>query len=228
MNTGLEQSRSEVVLFLDDDIVPEQRLLAAHLEAQATGDCNIVAGQVLQPGEVPVRTLPGAEFRFCSSERGWINEVMGGNFSVNRARALALGGFDENFVHVAYRFEAEFCDRAGAAGERILFEPDAGIRHLKARDGGTRAYGNHLTTAAPSHSVGAYYYLLRAQGDRHRLGKIFGRLIRSVRTRHHLSHPWWIPGTLFAEFLGLLWALQLFSRGPKLIAAHGLPRETND
>jgi len=44
---------------------------------------------------------------------------MGGNFSVKRDLALRLGGFDENFVHVAYRFEAEFCDRAISAERRF-------------------------------------------------------------------------------------------------------------
>lgn len=229
MNTGLEQSVCEVVLFLDDDIVPGPRLLAAHLKAQATGVCNIVAGQVLQPGEVSARAADAdADFRFYSSEPGWINEVMGGNFSVKRARALELGGFDENFVHVAYRFEAEFCDRAIAAGEKIFFEPDASIRHLKAQAGGTRAYGSHLTTTAPSHSVGAYYYLLRTRKGGHRFEGILGRLLHSIKTRHHLSYPWWIPGTLLAEILGLLWALRLLSGGPRLITSRALRRKPDD
>ena len=36
---------------------------------------------------------------------------MGGNFSVRRDIALRLGGFDEQFVRVAYNFEAEFAHR---------------------------------------------------------------------------------------------------------------------
>ena len=35
---------------------------------------------------------------------------MGGNFSVRRRFALTLGGFDEQFVGAAYRFEADFID----------------------------------------------------------------------------------------------------------------------
>lgn len=229
MNAGLEYSRAAIVLFLDDDIIPGQDLLSAHVAAHAGGDCHIVAGQVLQPGEsVSCGGADDAELRFNSANRRWANEFMGGNFSVNRGVALGLGGFDENFVHVAYRFEAEFASRALSAGERILFEPAASIRHLKAPVGGTRAYGNHLTTVRPSHAVGAYYYLLRARNLQNRFAGILSRMFRSVRTRHHLNHPWWIPGTLAAELLGLIWACVLFLRGPRLIEPVARPRGKHD
>jgi GT2 family glycosyltransferase len=219
MNVGLEQAGSEIVLFLDDDIVPGRELISAHGRAQATRGCNIVAGQVLQPGEEPVDEEPdGDGFRFYSSRRQHISELMGGNFSIKRRVALELGGFDENFVHVAYRFEAEFAARALAAGEKIWFEPEASIRHLRSTSGGTRSYGDHLRTIRPSHSVGAYYYLLRTKETPNRLLKMFARPIRAIRTRHHLSHPWWIPPTLLAEAAGFFWAMGLVLRGPRLIA----------
>jgi GT2 family glycosyltransferase len=229
MNTGLEQARGSIVMFLDDDIIPGARLVAAHSLAHEEGSCNIVAGQVLQPGEEELaETAEGAEFLFRSGKRRWVDELMGGNFSVNRKVAMALGGFDENFVRVAYRFEAEFCDRALAAGERILFEPGASIRHLRVGAGGTRSFGNHLTTVRPSHAVGAYYYLLRARRIRGRLRKMLWRMLRSVRTRHHLRRPWWIPGTLIAELGGLLWALHLYLGGPRLIRKSEQAQGRND
>ena len=124
MNEGLRLASHEIVLFLDDDIIPSQGLVAAHLRAHAEGGHNIVAGQVLQPGEEPVaESSPGSSFRFCSGQSGFISELMGGNFSIERSLALKLGGFDENFVRVAYRFEAEFAARASAAGERYGSNP---------------------------------------------------------------------------------------------------------
>lgn len=214
MNTGLGQARSEIVLFLDDDIIPHPRLVAAHLAAHAAGN-NVIAGQVLQPGE-EVSQQP-APFQFSSGRRQFVNELMGGNFSVKRSLALNIGGFDENFVHVAYRFEAEFAARALAAGEKILFEPAASICHLKEHRGGTRAFGHHLTTAKPSHAVGVYYYLLRTRGLPRRFRSIVARPFRAVRTKHHLTHPWWIPPTFAAEILGLVWAAFMVWRGPRLI-----------
>jgi GT2 family glycosyltransferase len=220
MNVGLEQARYEVVLFLDDDIIPCDDLVAAHARAHADTGSAVVAGQVLQPGEEPLAAEPeSAPFRFCSGRRQFISELMGGNFSIARSLALELGGFDENFVQVAYRFEAEFAARVLAAGHRILFEPAASIRHLKEARGGTRSYGQHLTTIRPGHSVGAYYYFLRSKGLPRGLASILGRPLRAIRTRHHLTRPWWIAPTLIAEALGFVWAVSLFLRGPRLIAA---------
>jgi GT2 family glycosyltransferase len=217
MNVGLKEARNDIVLFLDDDIIPGEKLIEAHLRSHAEGQ-NIVAGQVLQPGEKPLPDDGSGGFRFCSTRRQWISEFIGCNFSVKRKTALALGGFDENFVHVAYKFEADFSDRALSAGEKILFEPAASIRHLKAKRGGTRSYGEHLRTVKPSHSVGEYYYLFRSKKVRHRIGKILYRPVRAIKTRHHMRHPWWIPVTLVSEFLGFLWAIFLFLRGPRFVS----------
>ena len=218
MNVGLEAARNEVVLFLDDDIIPDTFLISSHAQAHADHSCNIIAGQVLQPGEEPVIETKAYEpFKFNSCRRQFVSELMGGNFSIKRNLALSLGGFDENFVHVAYRFEAEFAARALAAGENILFQPEASIRHLKASAGGTRSYGEHLTTIKPSHSVGEYYYLLCAKQVPRRALRLFARPLRSIRTRHHLTHPWCIPRTLFAEASGLVWAMTLAARGPRLL-----------
>ena len=136
---------------------------------------------------------------------------------MRRDRALALGGFDENFVRVAYNFEAEFSNRVKAAGEEIFFQPLACINHLKASTGGTRSYGEHLVTTRPDHAVGAYYYILRCSKGVGGLVLIFRRAVSSVITRHHLRYPWWIPLSLVAELRGFIWALRLSIRGPKYI-----------
>ncbi|HWI16131.1 MAG TPA: glycosyltransferase family 2 protein [Vicinamibacterales bacterium] len=217
MNVGLRVASGDVVLFLDDDIVPDESLIGMHAAAIAEGH-RIVAGRVLQPWDDDAATGDGGRFRFSSDRRQFIGELMAGNFSVTRALALELGGFDENFVHVAYRFEADFAARAIAAGQRILFEPRACIRHLKASAGGTRSYGHHLTTVRPSHAVGDYYYLLHAPALQRRWLAVLTRPLRAVRTRHHLRRPWWIPGTVIAELTGLAWAAALSLKGRRLLS----------
>jgi GT2 family glycosyltransferase len=213
MNRGLLEAGESVVLFLDDDIRADPALAEAHARAHDNGLYTIVAGRVLQPWH----DQDGAPMDgFAGREPGERNEFMGGNFSVRRETALRLGGFDERFVRVAYRFEAEFADRVRAAGGSIWFEPRALVHHLKASTGGTRTFGDHLRTVSPAHAVGEYYYLLRARPDRW-LGRILRRPWRSVATRHHLSRPWWIMPTLIGEMLGALWGLALWWRGPKLL-----------
>ena len=213
MNQGLLLATQAVVLFVDDDIKPEPGLLSAHLAAHSVHGDVIVAGRVIQPWEEGVDLASETNFRFAGVRSAWISEFMGGNFSVRRSIALALGGFDENFVRVAYRFEAEFAYRFCASGRRIWFEPTACLHHLKDASGGTRTYGEHLTTWRPDHAVGAYYFALRTRAWR----ELVTRPLRSVMTRFHLRRPWRILGTLWAEVRGLLWALRLRAGGPRYV-----------
>ena len=227
MNHALKIARNEIVLFLDDDIEITGPLVAEHAKEFHNPEVNVVAGQVIQPWELPLSESAEAwqngeienpdAFLFNSGKQRWIKRLMAGNFSIRKDVALKSGGFDENFVKVAYRFEAEFSDRLIAAGYPILFQPKANIRHLKIGHGGTRTYGEHLTTIKPSHSVGRYYYLLRSKNSKQRIIKLLCSPFIAIRTRFHLSHPWWIPVTLIAEFSGLLWALLLYIRGPAYI-----------
>lgn len=217
MNVGLLEARSEIILFVDDDIVPVEALVRRHREAHFATGAEIVAGQVLQPGEEAMAPESEDAFRFCQSLPRWVEEFMGGNFSISRETALKLDGFDENFVGGAYRFERDFARRAVAAGGRIYFEPRASLRHLRAPQGGTRSYGDHLRSASPAHSVGEYYDFFKWSPAAALPGKVLGRMSREIRTRHHLRHPWWIPVTLAAEAGGVLWAAGLFARGPRLL-----------
>lgn len=265
MNAGLCAARGNLVLYLDDDIVPCADLAQRHADAHARyPEAWAVVGQVLQPedrkenaetlkSEVTIATIFGTDaekarresgkhprspghsavrpfsflhqdldFRFNSPEPAWVDNVMAGNLSVRRDRALALGGFDANFLPpVSYRFETEFAKRLAAAGGRIYFEPLASIRHLRAGSGGTRSLGSHLTSGSPLHGVGDYYYaLLRGKGiDRVRY--ILRRPFREVRTRFHLRHPWWIPVKGVGEIRALTMAWRLYRQGPRLLTRGG-------
>ncbi len=211
MNRGLQEAKQDLVLFVDDDIRPEPGLIAAHLAAHQAHADVLLAGRVIQPWDEGLDISIVAHSEFAGIVPGWINDFIGCNFSVRRSTALALGGFDENFVRVAYRFEAEFAHRWRASGRRIHFEPAACLHHLKDSGGGTRTYGEHLTTWKPDHAVGAYYFCLRTGA----VGGFLLRPFRALATRHHLRRPWGIPLTLAAELRGMAWAFGLYLRGPK-------------
>lgn len=218
MNCGLLAAKQSIVLFLDDDIRPEAGLISAHQQAHAIHPGALVAGRVLQPWEEGIALPDDGVFRFSGLMEAWLDEFMGGNFSLQRDAAVALGGFDENFVRVAYRFEAEFSLRWRASGRRIRFAPDALIHHLKA-GGGTRSFGDFLRTWRPDHAVGAYYFVLRACRGVELVRQFATRFLRSVGTRHHLLRPWWIPATLVAESTAMLWAIRLALSGPRYVRA---------
>jgi GT2 family glycosyltransferase len=224
MNTALREAKNAHVLFLDDDVIPSPRLVAEHRDALAEPSVWAVVGQVLQPGEVPrhygddelhrgpIRDL---DFRFHHDAACDVRNVIACNLSVDRSRALEIGGFDENFVAVAYRFETDFALRLVAAGGRIRYEPAASIHHLKAPGGGVRAWGDHRTSASPMHSVGDYYFA------RHHAPAFWPyvarRLVKNIATRYHLRRPWTIPAKTVGELRGLRMAMKVARRGRRLL-----------
>ena len=218
MNRALLEAETNLVLFLDDDVEPSSALVAEHAEAHRDRDLWAVVGQILQPGEEPQHFAMPADdldFHFNGDEPALVTNVMAGNLSVKRERALAVGGFDENYVGAAYRFETDFALRVIAAGGFIRFEPRASIRHLKLATGGLRSFGDHLTSAAPLHTVGDYYFALAHRRDFIRY--TLRRIARNTVTRYHAQHPWTIPGKLIGELRGILLARRLRRSGPKLL-----------
>lgn len=227
MNAGLRQATRPLVLFLDDDIEPGPGLAAAHAAAHTADTTWAVAGQVLQPGEQPSPPRAYArkgfraflDFPFHSNEPAPIANGMAGNLSVRRARALEVGGFDENYEGVAYRFETDFCRRLCRAGGQVRFEPAASIRHLRSPRGGTRSRGSHLTSASPDFGVGDYYFAL-SDGSWEAWLYLLRRPWREVATRFHLRHPWWIPVKLVGEARALRRA-----RALTRLASRAAPRD---
>lgn len=219
MNVALREASQPIVLFMDDDVIPSPTLVAEHERAHGDG-IWAVAGQVLQPGQREEHfdrlhggVLRDLEFPFNHDEACDVENVMAGNLSVDREKALSIGGFDENFSGAAYRFETDFARRIVAAGGRIRYEPRATLHHLHLASGGIRAHGDHRTTASASHTTGDYYFALR------HVRPFWPYAVRRFRgnviNRWLLRHPWYLPLRVIAEVRGLFEAGRLYRRGRK-------------
>jgi len=224
MNEALRAASHPLVLFIDDDIIPSPSLVGEHQRAHDDDPALwAVVGQVLQPGETPAHfddaelhrgPLRDLEFRFNHDRPSGVENVMAGNLSVDRMKALSIGGFDENFTGAAYRFETDFARRIVAAGGRIRYEPRAMIHHLHIPTGGARSHGDHRRTTSGTHSAGDYYFALWHVRPFGRYA--MRRFIRNVATRWHLRHPWFIPAKIIAEARGYALAKRLHRRGRRL------------
>ena len=229
MNIGLQASRTELVLYMDDDVLPSPGLVREHVRAHSKHpEALAVVGQILQPGEEPrdVAYQPSGsmlrrylDFPFYCCQAQPVENVSAGNLSVKRIPACTLGGFDENYgTFVAFRFETEFAKRAVRQGHQVWFEPRASLHHLRAPSGGTRVTGSHLTSPSPMFGVGDYYYALTCGRGADKLRYMLHRPFREIRTRFHLRHPWYMPVKLLGELRAAALAYRLYRAGPKFPA----------
>jgi glycosyltransferase involved in cell wall biosynthesis len=132
-NQGAREARGEILVFIDDDMLPGRNLLEAHAVAQAEWPSALAAGEITLPPET-LRTpfglfRSGLETSALPSSRGPVsrpNFATAANMSVSRDRFLALGGFDPSIVTSE---DQDLALRHSAAGGTIVYLPEATAVH---------------------------------------------------------------------------------------------------
>jgi glycosyltransferase involved in cell wall biosynthesis len=138
-NLGIKQASGDIIIFLDDDVVPEPDLVHEHIQAQASADGLVIIGPMLTPSDA--RLSPWTQWeqdmlmkQYRAMEAGdWLptaRQFYTGNSSIARHHLIANGGFDTSFrraedVELAYRLEQ--------AGLRFEFQPQAAGYHYAVR-----------------------------------------------------------------------------------------------
>jgi len=207
MNVGALVARGDLVIFLDDDIIPLPTLIEGHREALMRDDPpSASCGQVLQPWhDVPISEVRdlGMGFDAAYDRECEIMSLMAGNYAMRRETYLAIGGMDENFRGWNYRNDAEMAYRILArTGKKVRFIPEATLRHLLA-GGGNRAFGAKDTWGNIGSSIGDYYFALKWLRGTERLGHIARRLVRAPLNRNTVKKPWLIVSLALREVVAL-------------------------
>ena len=147
-NEGVRRSTGDIVVFVDDDVLPREGFLAAHVKRYADPTVVGVTGPALAPGDHPKsrEEIGEAAFKSVSAQQLMRFDLgfpvvaqwaVGCNMSFRREVILRLGGFDEVFERAPIGDDAEFSHRAKTLGT-IWYEPDAALIHLQVPSGGTR------------------------------------------------------------------------------------------
>ena len=132
-NVGLGAARGELVVMLDDDMVPAPHLLTEHARAHESGDAVAVMGAVpvLLTETTPApAAYVGAKFNRHMERLAHtgapvtLRDFYGGNLSVRRDVLARVRGFDEGFTRYGNE-DLELSLRLSAAGVRIAFAPAA-------------------------------------------------------------------------------------------------------
>jgi GT2 family glycosyltransferase len=142
---GLARSQGRNVIFLNNDAVPQPDWLASLLHAidNAPADVISVGGKIVDmSGQLidfvgGVMTFDGHAFqngfRYPIGSRTEPQSgdelffACGGNMISRREPLLSLGGFDDDYF--AYLEDVDFGWRSWLAGQRVLYEPRAVVRH---------------------------------------------------------------------------------------------------
>jgi glycosyltransferase involved in cell wall biosynthesis len=184
-NRGAMESTGAILLFLDDDMIAEPRLLAEHDRSHA-GGADVVFGAIPLDPESPENFLSlgvdawARELAVRFSEPGRIfrfDEIVTGQFSIRREVFEELGGFDERFT-AGGSYGNEDLDlgyRLVRGGWRIVHNP--------------RAVSRQRYVVDPAHNLWQFRQAGRADVALARkhpdlVGEIFtGELARSGRHR---------------------------------------------
>ena len=137
-NLGAGAARGPLLLFLDDDVVPDPHLVQAHIDAHRAHPDRAVVGPYL-----PVMQRSADCFRVMQQtwwhdkftllqrcgHRFSYTDVLSGNLSVSTRRFRDLGGFDETFpsAHEDYELGIRFIK----AGLSIVVARSATARHYE-------------------------------------------------------------------------------------------------
>jgi GT2 family glycosyltransferase len=130
-NRGVAAATAPLIIFLDDDVVPDPALIATHLAAQAGRECLVTLGPLLPPpgvrlnawGEWEERTLLR---QYAAMEAGhWqptYRQFYTGNASVRKRDIVAAGGFDPRFRRAE---DIDLALRLADQGAEFTFLPAA-------------------------------------------------------------------------------------------------------
>ena len=135
-NRGAELARGEILLFLDDDMEADSRLLAEHDRSHREG-ADVVLGHMPLHPDSPVNILSAGVGLLGGRETGQtsqlrdarltLHDLLTGQLSLSRKTFLRCCGFDASFtLGGAFGNEdVDFGYRLLSDGYRIVFNPNA-------------------------------------------------------------------------------------------------------
>jgi len=142
-NTGAELASGDIVAFIDDDAVADEKWVAELVRGYEEQDALAVGGKMVgdwvarKPTFLPEEFywLVGVTHRGFANGSGWVRNTFGSNISFDQDVFLELNGFD---TEIGGRKgdanlqggETELCARLAAEyGETVWYNPDAMVAH---------------------------------------------------------------------------------------------------
>lgn len=223
-NQAILHSKSDILLYLDDDIRFAECLVEKHIRNYADDNIHAIVGQVLPTDPKKLADLRpqtsdltklSRESQAFSAERGILSErlnrvafMWAGNFSIRRSVVEKLGGWDE---HVITYGDKDMGLRLVKAGYRLDYDPEALIHHYAAPIGGTRITDPRSPWTGWLRCVSAWYLAIRhLKGIAFVQHGAYTAARRSILLKQNVVRPWRWPAEAFAfikaYFVARAWA----------------------
>lgn len=130
-NRGVAEARAPLIVFLDDDVVPDEHLVSAHLKAHQGQEHCVTIGPLLPPPDARLNAWGAWEERVLCRQyddmlagrwQATYRQFYTGNAAVLKRHIQAVGGFDPSFRRAE---DVELARRLHAQGLRFVFLPGA-------------------------------------------------------------------------------------------------------
>ena len=194
-NNGVQRARGELILFIDDDVLPTPALIREHLKTHTGQGNTIVLGPMLSPTGFRMAPWVGWEQemllkQYNAMQQGlWeptARQFYTGNTSLSRRQLLDSGGFDARFRRAE---DVELAYRLARGGAVFIFNPRAVGYHYAERTFRSwieipYQYGRNDVVFAREGEHWIFDILRREFGERNNLIRA---LIRSCLDRAALS-----------------------------------------
>lgn len=143
-NTGVRAARGDILVFLDDDALPEPGWLRHLLQGYAHEDVLGVGGAIMpawqdgRPTWFPEEFdwVVGSTYRGMPEQRAPVRNLIGANMSFRRTVFDQVGGFNEDLGRIGSlpagceETELSIRTRQRLPNGRLLYQPEARVRHL--------------------------------------------------------------------------------------------------
>ncbi len=229
-NRGIIESRGEIVLILNDDIVVQKDLVGKHFDNFKDLSIAAVSGAVLEHVTELTDEFPPDYYRKYT---GWIHfplnyskrvetiNLNSCNLSMRRDIAMEVGGFDENFYYT-YFDDSDLSLRVHKLclkrGLRTIHDPELCIVHLREPTGGLRPSGINDYVVADRYAWMTWLYFFILDFGFCAYLDLFIYFRNCVFRKKNILRPYYL-WLAFKEFIiGLFKAIGLIIRGRRLIS----------
>lgn len=226
-NIGLKRASGKYVLFLDDDVIIENRsylrsIIQNYTKKGAVG----VVGPIIEHRN-PITRIDRHAWSYNKSW-GWlffprnygkecmINDGGAGNLSVLRKNAIEIGGMDEQFIKGAHREESDFNQRYTRKFGWYHFDPNCALVHIGRREGGVRTWDTVRSKAvkAQHHYDGSWYFLFKNVNLLHWPAHILSMKVFFLMRKELFLRPDWMLISIWRWFFGFANGLVKLGQGP--------------